>query len=136
MFDFSNPLVLIASCLLMGLAFGLVAFLIAVQLKARGLATELSQAGEASRYSRGRPGGLVGIEQNSDSGAALHYIEAEERQLVPPQRRVPHDLAHRTQHHVQPISGYCHGGVVCKPPQPFWPALWGRQRASQPCGSL
>ncbi len=61
MFDLTNPLVLIAACLLMGLAFGLVAFLIAAQLKARGLATELARSGEASRYYRSRPGGLLSL---------------------------------------------------------------------------
>ena len=53
MFDSSSPVVLIAACLLAGLAFGVGTFLVAAQLEARGLSTELTRGAPRRRVGAG-----------------------------------------------------------------------------------
>ena len=61
MFDLASPLVLIATCLLMGVSIGIGAYLVSAELNARGLAVELahSKAGSSSKRRRNSTGLLA-----------------------------------------------------------------------------
>lgn len=61
MSDPASPLVLIASCLSMGLTVGLCAYLVGAKLEARGLAAELARSGAPAVRARRRPSGLAAL---------------------------------------------------------------------------
>jgi len=63
MFDFTNPIVLIASCLFMGLSVGMIAYSVVAEVRARGLAAEIAATAAARRAARPQTpgGGLMGL---------------------------------------------------------------------------
>jgi tight adherence protein C len=63
MFELNGPTILIAACLLMGVSVGFGAFLVALQLKARGVSIDLAQETPSRRARDAEPTGLLALAQ-------------------------------------------------------------------------